>query len=262
MPDAPSGAAEPELELIDLTSRRGGIEVLHGVSFSVSSGIVAILGLNASGKSTLLRTISGLTPATGGRIVFEGNDITGLPAHRVARAGLSFMQQDRQVFPSLDVVENLRMVATNVSKAELDREVERVLDYVPELRRRLKKKGRHLSGGERQMLALAMALIRKPSLLLLDEPSAGLAPSALSAIYDTLGRLREERMPIVMAEQNVQRVLQIADHAIVLLLGRVVAEFKVGTEDHIHEIKAAMLGAADASNGRGRSVAPTRHAHT
>lgn len=260
--DPPPETAARELELIDVTSLRGGVEVLHGVSLSVGAEIVAILGLNASGKSTLLRTISGLTPATRGRIMFEGSDIVGMSAHRVARAGLSFMQQDGQVFPSLDVLENLRMAATNVSKRELEHETERVLDYVPQLRSRLARKGRHLSGGERQMLALAMALIRQPRLLLLDEPSAGLAPSALTAIYETLERLRDEHMPIVIAEQNIQRVLDVADRAIVLLLGRVVAEFDVRADSHIEAIKTAMLGAGDSSNGRQPSATPSRHAHT
>jgi branched-chain amino acid transport system ATP-binding protein len=239
----PDRHPEPLLELRDVVSRRGRLEVLHGVSLTLGDELVAVFGLNASGKSTLLRTVSGLTPAVGGSIRFDGKEIGGLSAHSVARRGVGFMPQDKQVFPTLDVVENIRVAGRLVPSRELDSEVERVLDYVPALKDRREAKARHLSGGQRQMLALAMALVRRPRALLLDEPSAGLAPTTISSIYEILGRLREERMPILMAEQNLHRALEVADRALVLVLGRNAGGLVVtNPEEALAQIKELMIG--------------------
>jgi branched-chain amino acid transport system ATP-binding protein len=230
------------LRLADVVSRRGRLEVLHGVSLELRDELLAVFGLNASGKSTLLRTVSGLTPAVRGSILFGGVDIAGVAAHRVSRLGLAFMPQDNQIFPSLSVFENIEVAARLVSGRQLSAERERVLDYFPHLQVRRHTRARHLSGGERQMLALSMVLVRRPRVLLMDEPSAGLAPTAIDTIYDVLARLREERLPILMAEQNVQRALGIADRAAVMVLGRCVGTVDAREPDALERVKTLMMG--------------------
>ena len=232
------------LRLTDVASRRGRLQVLHGVSLTLRNELLAVFGLNASGKSTLLRTVSGLTPPVAGSIEFLGKEIAGTSAHRIARLGMGFMPQDRQVFPSCTVMSNLEIAGQSVARSRLDEERERVLAYFPQLQERRNTRAVHLSGGERQMLALAMVLIRKPKVLLMDEPSAGLAPVAISAIYEVLERLREEGLPVLMAEQNVKRALEIADRAAVLVLGRCVGIIDAREADTVDRVKQLMMGKA------------------
>jgi branched-chain amino acid transport system ATP-binding protein len=220
------------------------MQVLHDVSFSVADEVVAVFGLNASGKSTLLRTVSGLTRATGGSIRFMGAEITGEPAHRVVRRGIGFMQQDNHVFPSLTVMQNLELGAYLLPRAERASEIERVLGYCPPLRQKGKTLARFLSGGERQMLALSKVLLLRPSLLLLDEPSAGLAPRVIGEIFDVVSQLRSEGVSILIAEQNVKRALEVADRAVVMVLGRSVATVNVEDASAIGELRDLMTRGA------------------
>jgi branched-chain amino acid transport system ATP-binding protein len=237
--------SEPLLVLDDVHCRRGGLEILHGISLSVGDELVTVLGLNASGKSTLLRTISGLTRTTGGTIHFDGSPIGGKPAHQVVRRGLAYMPQHSQVFASETVLDNLRLAGFLLPRARVDPLVEEQLDRFPKLAARRSAAAGVLSGGERQMLALAKSLMARPRMLLLDEPSAALAPVAIDEIYEILRGLRRTGIPMLMVEQNVRRALEVADRAVVLSLGRLRGVLDVGDIDHtLAEARRLMLPAS------------------
>lgn len=232
------------LVLDEVRCRRGGLEILHGVSFGIGNETVTVLGLNGSGKSTLLRTISGLTRNHGGSITFDGESIGGMPAHRVVGHGLAYMPQHNQVFPSATVIENLRLAGFLLERREVADLVDRQLERFPKLAARRDARAGVLSGGERQMLALAKALMTRPKMLLLDEPSAALAPAAIDDMYKVLGELRGDGVPMLMVEQNVRRALEIADRAIVLSLGRLRGIVAVGdVERTMSDVRALMLPA-------------------
>jgi branched-chain amino acid transport system ATP-binding protein len=237
-------ASDGVLVLDDIRCRRGGLEILHGVSLTLSDEIVVVLGLNASGKSTLVRTISGLTRATSGTITFGGTPIDGMAANRVARLGVGYMPQHNQVFPRATVLENLRLGGFLLHRREVAGAVERELERFPKLARRRNTPAGVLSGGERQMLALAKALVPDPRLLLLDEPSAGLSPVAINDLYSVLHELRAQGIPMLMVEQNVRRGLEIADRALILALGHVKALLDVRSTPQILDVvREAMLRA-------------------
>lgn len=221
MPDSGGG----ELEVEDLWVRRGRVDVLKNIQFTVRKGeAVAILGLNGSGKTTLLRSISGLISPVGGTIRYRGHPIGGEPAHRVTRLGIAYMQQSNQLFPQMSVGDNLTLAGYRLRRDEARARVDSVVESFPRLRSMLHAKAGNLSGGERQALALAKTLVMSPQLLLLDEPTAGLAPSAIAGIYSSLSSLRGTGLTILLVEQNVTQALEIADRIIVLYLGRVHAE--------------------------------------
>lgn len=195
-------------------------QVLHGVDFQIGDAeSVALLGRNGMGKTTLVRAICGLRPptVTAGSIEFDGAELTKMPVHRIARAGIALVPQGRRVFGSLTTLENLTVVPRPRGGARGDSwSVERVFDFFPRLAERSGSMARSLSGGEQQMLAIGRALMTNPSLLIMDEPSEGLAPSVLDVIQDRLEGLRASGLSILIAEQNVDLALDIAEHVIVI----------------------------------------------
>ena len=211
------------LELDGVDTYYGKSHVLRGVSLGVPRGAVTVvIGRNGAGKTTTLRSVMGLTPPRRGRVRFDGRDVTGEPPHRMFRLGIGYVPEGRQIFPELTVAENLRLATrvTGATRWPLDR----IFDSFPALRERLRQKGRSLSGGEQQMLAVARALAGEPELLLLDEPSQGLAPLFVRMLGELMGRLRQEGLTILLVEQNVRLALAIADRVAVLSRGTVVFE--------------------------------------
>ncbi len=229
----------PLLSIADLHVAMGPQEILHGVRLDVAQGaIVAVLGSNGVGKTTLMRTVSGIYRARQGSITFRGQPIANLPAHRIVQLGLLQAPEGRQIFSNMNVRENLVLGGGDVGLGELDR----VLAMFPVLGERLRQNAGSLSGGEQQMLCIARALMRRPTLLLLDEPSLGLAPKIVAQIFDLIGRIRAEGVSILLVEQNARAALRIADHAAVLEDGRIVLS---GPADQLRDdprIAEAYLG--------------------
>jgi len=201
----------------------GPITALKGVDLAVPEGqIVALLGANGAGKTTTLKVVSGLLKPTAGEILFEGQNIAGKPAHQIAKRGIMQSPEGRYVFAGLSVEDNLRTGAYGIkSKAEAVRNFERVYEMFPRLKERAKQQAGTLSGGEQQMLAIGRALMGSPRMLLLDEPSLGLAPLIIKDIFETLVKIREEGTTILIVEQNALATLKIADYAYVLELGKI-----------------------------------------
>ncbi len=216
------------LKVENLTVRYGAIEALRNVSFEVNEGeIVTFVGSNGAGKTTTMRTLSGIVRAASGRMQFKGTAIESLPSHQVVRLGLVQSPEGRLVFPDLSVRENLLLgaFARRASHAELNRELENVFELFPRLQERLKQDAHTLSGGEQQMLAIGRALMAKPSLLLLDEPSLGIAPLLVQQIFQKIVELnKKEGMTVLLAEQNARMALKIAHRAYVLEVGEIVQQ--------------------------------------
>ncbi|HLF75176.1 MAG TPA: ABC transporter ATP-binding protein [Anaerolineales bacterium] len=209
------------LELNNLHARYGAITALRGVSLAVSQGeLVALLGVNGAGKSTTLACIAGVLRPWQGDILFEGSSIVGKSPEQIARLGLSLVPEGRDIFPSLTVKENLRMGAfTRSEKTEYSRNLDEVFELFPVLKERLQQPGGTLSGGEQQQLAIARALMSSPRLLMLDEPSLGLAPALVDQIFELIDRLHQRGVTILLVEQNVDRTLQIVDRAYLMNTG-------------------------------------------
>jgi branched-chain amino acid transport system ATP-binding protein len=214
------------LELAGVESAYGKLKALHGVSFSVARAeIVALLGANGAGKSTTLRVISGLMKASAGDVKFDGKPISNMRPDLILKMGIAHCPEERHVWPEMTVEENLRLggyICT--SKAELEQRLEKVVQPFARLRERYRQLSGTLSGGEQQMLAIARALMSSPRLLLLDEPSLGLAPRITQELLDIFRQLRDGGMTIVLVEQNVHNALSVASRAYVFETGRVVAE--------------------------------------
>jgi branched-chain amino acid transport system ATP-binding protein len=211
------------LELEDVVANYGSIRALHGISFTVEDGaIVALLGANGAGKTTTLRAISGMV-STLGRIRFEGREITGLAPEEVARLGIAHVPEGRGTLSQLTVLENLQMGAClRRDKRGVTEDLDRVYGYFPWIRQRVNQVAALLSGGEQQMLAIARALMMRPRLLLLDEPSLGLAPTLVQSIFKIIKSIREEQgVTILLAEQNARTALRTADRAYVLEVGTI-----------------------------------------
>ena len=210
------------LEVRDVATAYGLSRVLFGVSIDVDRGeCVALLGRNGVGKTTTMRSIMGLTPPSAGRVVWKGTDITGWAPHRVARAGIGFVPEDRRIFADLTVWENLDVASRAARTTHQPWTVERVCDLFPKLRELTDRHGGFLSGGEQQMLTIARTLMGNPELLLLDEPSEGLAPLVVDHLRDQVARLKDEGLTILLAEQNVEFSLALADRVYVLEKGQV-----------------------------------------
>ena len=211
-------SAAPLLEVRDIHTAYGLSRVLFGVSVEIGRGeCVCLLGRNGVGKSTTMRSIIGLTPPQAGRVVWKGADITGWAPYRVARAGIGFVPEDRRIFADLTVWENLDVAR----KASGPWAIERVFDLFPALRGITTRRGGFLSGGEQQMLTIARTLMGNPELLLLDEPSEGLAPLVVDHLQEQIARLKREGLPILLAEQNVEFSLALADRVYVLEKGSI-----------------------------------------
>lgn len=233
-----------QLEITDLVVSYGRTEAVRGVSLTVSPGeIVALIGANGAGKTTIMRAISGLLKPRSGRIRFDGADIAGRPAHRIAAAGLLQVPEGRQCFAELTVAENLALGAYLVpDRAEIARRQEAVLTRFPRLAERLEQLAGSLSGGEQQMLAIGRALMGAPRLLLLDEPSMGLAPLFVEEIFGIVASLKREGTTILLVEQNASAALEIADDAYVLETGRVVLSGAASIVADDPGVVAAYLG--------------------
>ncbi|MER5336334.1 ABC transporter ATP-binding protein [Micromonospora sp. NPDC002717] len=234
------------LEIDDVSLLYGRIQALHGISLTVDEGeIVALIGANGAGKSTTMRAISGIRPVASGSIRFNGEDITKLRADLRVRRGLCQAPEGRGIFPGMTVLENLDMGAyTRRDRAGIAQDLDRVLNLFPRLAERRKQAGGTLSGGEQQMLAVGRALMSRPKLLLLDEPSMGLAPMLIQQIFDIITEINEQGTTILLVEQNAQQALARAHRAYVLETGRIV---KSGTgADLLHDpaVKEAYLGVA------------------
>jgi len=211
----------PLLQVLDLHVNYGPIKALKGISFSVEEGsVTALLGANGAGKTTTLKTISGLLKPVRGSILFEGRDISKSPAYRVARLGIALCPEGRRVFSSLTVHENL-LAGAYTRKESIKEDLDMIFSIFPILAERKKQLAGTLSGGEQQMLAIARALIAKPKLLMLDEPSLGLAPKLVKEIFDTILRIRETGVTILLVEQNAFMAMNIADMIYVLETGKV-----------------------------------------
>jgi branched-chain amino acid transport system ATP-binding protein len=235
------------LEIENLTLLYGRIEALHGISLYVNEGeVVALIGANGAGKTTTMRAISGLRPIAGGRIRFDGADITKLRADLRVIRGICQSPEGRGIFPGMTVRENLDMGAyTRRDAAAIAQDIERVLGLFPRLQERIKQPGGTLSGGEQQMLAVARALMSRPKLLLLDEPSMGLAPMLIQQIFEIITEINQQQgTTILLVEQNAQQALSRAHRGYVMETGRIVKE---GTgEELLHDpaVKEAYLGVA------------------
>jgi branched-chain amino acid transport system ATP-binding protein len=215
----------PLLEVDALHARYGYAPVVQGVSFSVDAGeIVSIFGRNGAGKTTTLRAIMGWLRPSQGRIVFAGEPIEGLSPDRIFRKGVAFIPEDRRIFATLSVEENLvlGLFSRWQSGAEQRRRLERVFDLFPRLRERRGQLGRTLSGGEQQMLAIGRALVGSPKLLLVDEPSEGLAPMVVKEIFEALLRMRDRGIALLLVEQNVRRAVAISSSCYVMEKGRII----------------------------------------
>jgi branched-chain amino acid transport system ATP-binding protein len=234
------------LELENVTLLYGRIQALHGISLTVGEGeIVALIGANGAGKSTTMRAISGLRPVAQGAIRFEGQDITKLRADLRVVRGVSQSPEGRGIFPGMTVRENLDMGAyTRRNRVEINQDLERVFTLFPRMKEREKQVGGTLSGGEQQMLAVGRALMSRPKLMLLDEPSMGLAPMLIQQIFDIVVEINQQGTTVLLVEQNAQQALSRAHRAYVLETGRIV---KSGTgEELLHDpaVKDAYLGVA------------------
>jgi ABC-type branched-subunit amino acid transport system ATPase component len=214
--------AAPLLAVEEITAGYGPMDILHGVSLRVDPGeIVSIIGPNGAGKSTAFKAIVGFLRPRRGRVRFNGEDITGLPPHVVVRRGLAYVPQGRIVFPQMTVLENLEMGAyIERDRARVEAALERVYRLFPVLAERRRQRAGTMSGGEQQMVAIARALMTTPSLILLDEPSLGLAPKFVTLIFDKLQEMRAAGYTLMLVEQNAARALAIADRGYVLELGR------------------------------------------
>lgn len=232
------------LKVTDLKLNYGPIAALKGVDITVPEGqIVAILGANGAGKTSLLKTISGLLKPASGEIIFDNVSIGGKPAHKVAKQGIMQSPEGRFVLVGLTVEENLRVGAYNIkSKEELAHNFERVYTLFPRLKERAKQQSSTLSGGEQQMLAIGRALMGSPKLLILDEPSLGLAPLLIKDIFKTLIKIKEEGTTILIVEQNALATLKIADYAYVLELGKISMHGKASELLNDERLIAAYLG--------------------
>ena len=234
---------EPILKVSDINVYYGAIHAIKGVSFEVNPGeVVTLIGANGAGKSTTLQTVSGLLHSRTGSIEFLGENLMGVPAHKVVAKGLAQVPEGRRVFLQMTVEENLEMGAYTRSGGDIDADLEKVYAYFPRLMERRRQIAGTLSGGEQQMLAMARALMSRPKLLMLDEPSMGLAPILVEQIFKIIQTLHEAGTTILLVEQNAQAALSIADRGYVLETGKIVTS-GTGTELLASpEIKKAYLG--------------------
>ncbi|KAE9629238.1 ABC transporter ATP-binding protein [Parasedimentitalea maritima] len=235
----------PLLSAQGLQVRYGAVEAVRGVSFEIQQGeIVALLGANGAGKSSILNAIVGLVPTASGQVMFDGRDITGAAPEGLAPAGLTLSPEGRRVFGTLSVSDNLRMGAFGLTdKDEIAEAWERVYDLFPILKERKDQYAGTLSGGQQQMLAVGRALMSNPRLLLLDEPSLGLAPLIMDQIFELIAKLRDQGVTLLVVEQNVAKTLQVADRGYILVSGEIVEAGKTSELTESSSMQDAYLGA-------------------
>lgn len=232
------------LEVKDLQVFYGMIQAIKGISFEVNEGeTVALIGANGAGKTTTLHTITGLLSPKKGSVVFEGKEITKVPAHKIVSLGMAHVPEGRRVFAQLSVYQNLKMGAyTRKDKTEIDEMLETVYKRFPRLKERQNQMAGTLSGGEQQMLAMGRALMSKPKIVLLDEPSMGLSPILVNEIFDIIQSLNKAGTTVLLVEQNAKKALSIADRAYVLETGRIVQSGDAQVLLNDESIKKAYLG--------------------
>lgn len=234
---------EALLRVSNLGVRIGQQTILHDVSIEVPpSGIVCVLGSNGVGKTTLMRALSGVYKATSGQVMLEGRDITNRPPHEVVAGGLAQAPEGRQIFSAMTVLENLKLGAGKRPAAAFAQDLERMLTRFPRLKERIGQKAGSMSGGEQQMLCIARALMSRPKLLLMDEPSMGLAPIVVRQVFELVRDIRAEGTAVLLVEQNARAALRVADSAYVMDSGRIVLQGDATTMANDARVSAAYLG--------------------
>ena len=232
------------LEIKNLEVYYGMIQAIKGISFEVNEGeVIALIGANGAGKTTILHTISGLIAPKKGSITFEGQEITKIPAHKIVENGLAQVPEGRRVFPSLSVLQNLKLGAyTRKDKKEIDDTLKMIYERFPRLEERKNQPAGTLSGGEQQMLAMGRALMSKPRIILMDEPSMGLSPIFVNEIFDIIKQVSASGTTVLLVEQNAKKALSIADRGYVLETGKIVKEGQASDLLNDEAVKKAYLG--------------------
>jgi len=232
-------AADPLLRVSDLASGYGKIGVLHGIDLTIGTGeVVALLGPNGAGKTTLLRALSGLLPWSGA-VAFDGRDLAGAGPREAAKAGLVHVVEGHRVFTQQSVFDNLLLAAYDLPRGERAARVEEALGYFPEIAEKRHERAVSLSGGQQQMLAVAQGLVRRPRLLMLDEPSAGLSPVLVDRVFDVVRRMRESGTAVLLVEQLIEKALALADRVYALARGSIVLEANTKEADLPHRLERA-----------------------
>ena len=235
--------AEALLQVRDLEAGYGKIGILHSVNMTITAGeVVALLGPNGAGKTTLLRSVSGLLPWSAGSVVFGGKNLAGAGARDTSRAGLAHVIEGHRIFTQQTVGDNLLLAAYDVPRAERSERIDEALAYFPELAEKRNDLGSTLSGGQQQMLAVAQGLVRRPKLLMLDEPSAGLSPVLVDRVLGVVDRLRKTGTSVLLVEQLIEKALAVSDRVYALAQGRIVLEQATGAVDLPLQLERAYLG--------------------
>jgi branched-chain amino acid transport system ATP-binding protein len=238
-----TSVVEPLLAVARLESGHGKIRVLHGIDLHVSAGeVVALLGPNGAGKTTLLRALSGLLPVNSGYVLFGGRDIANATPRQTAREGLVHVIEGHRVFTQLSVTDNLLLAAYDLPRGERAARLEQALSFFPEIAEKRHERGGALSGGQQQMLTVAQGLIRRPRLLMLDEPSAGLSPVLVDRVLDVIARLRGNGTAVLLVEQLLEKALAAADRVYALAQGHIVLEAATSEADLPQRLERAYLG--------------------
>ena len=239
-----NGSVEPLLKLTGLTTGYGPVAVLHGIDLVVYPGeIVTVIGANGAGKTTTLMAVSGIQPVRSGTVAFNGRDITNAPAYTIVQLGIAHVPEGRKIFPRLSVQENLELGAfTRSDKKEFNDGVAHMFELFPVLQDRRSQMAGTLSGGEQQMLAIARALMSKPKLLLMDEPSMGVAPLLVLKIFETIQRLNQEGLTVLLVEQNANLALEIAHRGYVLETGSITLSGEAPSLQQDPRVRSAYLG--------------------
>jgi len=232
------------LEVKDLYVNYGAIKAIQGVSFHINKGeIVTLIGANGAGKSTIMNTLAGLVRASSGKVIFDGKDITNAPNEIIVKSGICLAPEGRQIFPRMTVLENLKMGSYTIKdKAVVQKNFERVFNLFPRLKERINQLGGTLSGGEQQMLAIARALMAEPRLLMLDEPSLGLAPIIVQELFELLKEINREGTTILLVEQNARLALRISHRGYVLETGKIVLSDTSENLEKSPKVRESYLG--------------------
>ena len=233
------------LEVRDLNVYFGVIQAIKNISFDVDAGeVVALIGANGAGKTTTLHTVTGLIPAASGKITLDGKDLGKVPAHKIVSMGMAHVPEGRRVFAALSVYDNLKMGAyTRKDKKEIEASLEMVFEAFPRLKERRNQVAGTLSGGEQQMLAMGRALMSKPRIILMDEPSMGLSPLYVAEIFEMIKKIKKEGTTVLLVEQNANMALQVADRAYVLETGKIIMDGKASDLMNDERVRKAYLGA-------------------
>jgi branched-chain amino acid transport system ATP-binding protein len=238
-----TSAADPLLAVRAIEAGYGKIRVLHGVDLAVAAGeVVALLGPNGAGKTTLLRALSGLLPVTAGTVRFDGRDMTNATPREGARSGLVHVIEGHRVFTQISVTDNLLLAGYDLPRGERTARLEEALSFFPEIAEKRFERGGALSGGQQQMLAVAQGLVRRPRLLMLDEPSAGLSPLLVDRVLNVIGRLRQQGTAVLLVEQLLEKALRAADRVYALVQGHIVLQAPTGEADLPQRIERAYFG--------------------